>query len=87
MVLGEGEQVGVGDTNHELDSCVGEGLEDLNVGVIDSHIFDRMEVDKLCNFVGCWKVICVSTIADTNDASTTKLGEEREEEEQQRNQS
>lgn len=67
--MGEGEKVGIGDSDHEIDSGVGEGFEDLNVGIVDSDGIDVLVFDEFYGFIRCREIVGVSSIANPNFAS------------------
>ena len=71
LVLREGEEVGVGDADHELDAGVGEGLDDVDVGVVDAHVLEGLLLDELRHLVRRRKVVGVPAVADANLASAT----------------
>lgn len=69
LVLREGEEVRVGDADHELDAGVGEGLDDVNVGVVDAHVLDGLLLDELRHLVRRRQVVGVAAVADANLAA------------------
>lgn len=69
LILRKGEEVGVGDADHELYAGVGEGLDDVDVGVVDAHILDGLLLDELRHLVWSRQVVRVAAVADANLAS------------------
>jgi hypothetical protein len=69
LVLREGEEVGVGDADHELDAGVSEGLYDVDVAVVDAHVLDGLILDELRHLVRRRQVVGVAPVADANHSA------------------
>ena len=73
MELGEGFEVGVWDSDHELDGCVSKCFEDLGVGVVDSDVFDVVLFYQLDYFGWCRKVVGASSVTNSDLATVATV--------------